>query len=277
MENSNVVVPITGDGGGKIEYLSPSTIQSYRKCGRKVYLRKIHNLPDDTKYATTCYGTAMHETLDAYYTAQANGESISPLDYFENQWMDIAPTVTVWNHDSPEHLLEQGKLALTQYFQDYNYTAMDTEVPIRLMPVAGGTLPIIGTMDLVTTDGKVMDYKFGRGFSGSAMPGEYMLNMYIYYRGFEQIYGEPPKSVHILRQTWKGQRQADWKNKWSHKGFILDKMPIDIKWIEYYDELIRNIELSMRAGIWLPSHDNDGLCRNCAYRLSGACNVVLMS
>jgi hypothetical protein len=111
---------------------------------------------------------------------------------------------------------------------------------------------------------------------GSAVSGEYMCNMSTYAWGYYEMFGVIP-NIQIIKQKWSGSRQPSGKKLWSHKGFEVDTMHISQEWIEYYKDVYDTVENGIAKGIFLPASDNNGLCKECNYRHTGDCKVVLMS
>ena len=81
-----------------IEHLSPSTVQSYRTCGRQVYFAKILGVKNPVVYAMTSYGSSMHEAIEALYKEKLTKEEF--INRLEDKWKAYAKYVTLWKKDS---------------------------------------------------------------------------------------------------------------------------------------------------------------------------------
>lgn len=260
-----------------IEHLSPSSVQTYRKCGRITLYQKVMGMPNTTVYASTQYGSAMHDAAEMWFTAKMNG--LQPhKDFFVNLFTDnmnkYAKNITVWGEDTLEHLLQQGIEASKDFIkiiEKITPIAVEKEFIIQ----RSGDWFIKSKCDLIDSNNTIYDYKFGRGLWGKAQSSEYMLNMSTYALGYFNEYGCFPE-VKMIKQTWRGElNKATRKKKWFHKGFEVDTLKVNEKWIEYYLEIYDAAEKGIKAGIFLPVEDgNTGLCKNCCYR-NNPCSVII--
>jgi len=257
-------------------HLSPSTCQSYRKCGRQVLYEKVMGLTNPTKYAATVYGSAMHKSVDDFWKDKMAGKTVSVdtlISRFTDNFAGTAPIINVWGEDDPDHLREQGILACKDFFELFkDLQPVSTEKHYNIKRASG--MDIMCVADLETEDG-VYDYKFGRGLWGSAVTGEYMLNMATYAMAYMEEYRKLPKVI-MVKQQWTGKKMPSGKKKWSHKGFIVDQMPMDDRTIAYYLNVYNEVEKGITAGVFLPASDNNGLCKKCGFR-GNPCDVVLLS
>lgn len=259
-----------------IHHLSPSTAKSYRTCGRQVLYEKIMKLPNTTSYASTIYGSAMHNAIEDLMNSKKAGSTLELPNFkqkFIDEYMATSHKTTAWGEDTPGHLIEQGELACEDFYRDIlpMLNPMDVEKKFEI-DRGKDKLPILSYADIVTDDGFVYDYKFGRGMWGSADSLDYMLNMSTYALGYELEHGVLPV-VRIIKQKWSGSKQPSGKKKWSHKGFEIDQIKINDKTIEHYLGVYDEVEKGIKAGVFLPC-EQQGLCKECAYR-GNPCDVVL--
>ena len=172
-----------------IDHLSPSTVQSYRSCGRQVYFNKILGVENPAKYAMTSYGTAMHKAIERLYR-----ENLSKRDFalaFTEEWNKLSGEVNQWKMDTAGTLLEQGISACKEFYDNIygKYKVKDTEKKFNI-DRGKGCLPILCFADAITEDGIVIDYKFGRGLTGMADSNSYTCNMATYAWAYEQETGK---------------------------------------------------------------------------------------
>lgn len=259
-----------------IKHLSPSTCQSYKTCSKAVYFKKILCIPDRTSYAATQYGSAMHKAFEVLFSNKQKGTKMLLNDFvqvFHNEYERLHRYTTVWKEDTKVHLMEQGRLACEGFYR-YWYNRFDPlHVEYEFNVDRGeGHLPIKCISDLITEDHKVIDWKFGR----SSKPGDYLLNMTTYSKCYFSIFGVMPE-VSIVHQKWYKKRQPSGYFKYWFDGFGEIKLPITQEWFEYFDGVYADVENGIKNNVWITASDNNGLCRECWYRKTGDCKVVLLN
>lgn len=257
---------------GEILHLSPSTAQSYRKCGKQVYFSKILGIPNPNQYAMTVYGSAMHKAIEELYK-----ENLSLADFkkvFAREWSLHCGEVTVWKTDSISYLLEQGGLACSDFYNNIygKYDIKFTEQEFNL-DRGKDKLPILCFADAITTNKSIIDYKFGRGLSGMADSRGYGLNMATYAWAYKEKYGEWPTTIIFIKAKWKGRKDPVTKQKiWSHECFVIDEQPVLEDDIKFYQDVYDNVEAGIKAGVFLPADDESFFCKSCGYRIKGLCS-----
>ncbi len=255
-----------------IEHLSPSTVQSYRTCGRQVYFAKILGVPNPSHYAMTSYGTSMHKAIELLYKHKLSLEEFKGI--FEGEWKKNSVEVNRWKNDSYEYLLGEGFKACDDFYSNVygKYDIVDTEQVFKINR-GDGQLPILCFADAITSDGIIIDYKFGRGLSGTADSRGYSCNMATYAWGYKEKTGELPKKIVFIKQKWKNRKDKETgKYIFSHDGFVIDEKDVTEKDLEFYKSVYDNVETGIQAGVWLPAPDESFLCKSCGYRLNGMCD-----
>lgn len=257
-----------------ITHLSPSTVQSYRTCGKAFYYRKVLGIPDTTKYHATHFGTAIHQTLEAVMTGKKEGK-VPSLDeakaLFLETYLKGIEEVTVWGGENEEHMIEQGYTALESFYQDWLDKYEPMYIEKRYVLERGeGKLPIVMVMDLATEDGQVIDYKTGR----SSRSGNYLTNMTTYAYCFYKEFGYVPR-VKLLKIKWS-YRTIEGKRFYFFKEWQEEEWKMDETWFDTILNTYDMAEYGMEQGVYLPAEDNSGLCRECSYRLNGYCDVKLL-
>jgi len=254
-----------------IEHLSPSTVQSYRTCGRQVYFAKILGVKNPVVYAMTSYGSSMHEAIEALYKEKLTKEEF--INRFEDKWKAYAKDVTQWKTDSMEYLLGEGKKACEDFYNNIygKYDVVGVEEKF-VIDRGQGQLPILCYADAITRDGVILDYKFGRGLSGIADSRSYSCNMATYAWAYLESCGEVPK-IAFIKERWKKKKDKDTgKYIFSHDGFVVEEKKISAKDLDYYKSIYDSVEVGIQAGVWLPAPDESFLCKTCGYRLNGMCD-----
>ncbi len=255
-----------------LEHLSPSTVQSYRTCGRQVYFNKILGVQNPVHYAMTSYGSAMHKAIEALYKDSLTKSQF--IQTFFSTWGDLSKEVTSWKTDSYESLLDEGTKACEEFYDTIygKYEVGDVEQKF-VIDRGEGQLPILCFADAITKDGIIIDYKFGRGFTGTADSRGYACNMATYAWAFQKTFGELPKKIVFIKQKWKKHKDKETgKYVFNHDGFVVDEREIKQKDLDFYKSVYDSVETGIQAGVWLPAPDDSFLCKTCGYRLNGMCD-----
>lgn len=232
-------------------------------------------IPDRTGYSATQYGSSMHMALQHLFTEKANGNKMPVNDFiqiFFDEYEKLHKYTTVWKEDTKLHLMEQGKAACEGFYK-YWYNRFDPLYIEHEFNVSrgDGRLPIKCIADLITKDHKVADWKFGR----SSKPGDYLLNMTTYAKCYFSEFGVMP-DVSIISQKWSKKRQPSGMFKYWFDGFQEIKLPITKDWFEYFDSVYDDVENGIKNNVFVTASDNNGLCKECWYRKTGDCKVVLL-
>ena len=255
-----------------LEHLSPSTVQSYRTCGKQVYLNKILGIENPVHYAMTSYGTAMHRAIEKLYKDKLDLKNFTKE--FITQWTELAQSVNNWKTDTMEHLLLEGKIACEDFYNNvygkYNITLTEQKFVVDR---GEGSLPILCFADGITDDGIVIDYKFGRGLSGTADSRSYACNMATYAWAYQQEHGKLPEKIVFIKEKWKRHKDpVSKKMEYTHDSFVIDEKPVLQETIDFYKDVYDNVEVGIQAGVWLPAPDDSFFCNSCGYRIKGLCN-----
>lgn len=260
---------------GEILHLSPSTAQQYKTCSKALYFRKILGIQDKTGYAATQYGSAVHKALEILFREKLKGNKLTSDEFtnvFTKEYERLHKYTTIWKEDTKVHLMTEGKKAC-EGFHKYWYNRFDPAYVEYEFNVDRGEdkLPIKCIVDMITKDHRVVDWKFGR----SAKAGSYMLNMATYAKCYFDIFGTIPE-VSIVKQKWSKKRMPNGQYKYWFDGFAEEKLQITQEWFEYYDSVYEDVENGIKSNVFVTASDNNGLCKECWYRKTGDCKVVLL-
>jgi CRISPR/Cas system-associated exonuclease Cas4 (RecB family) len=255
-----------------IEHLSPSTIQSYRSCGKRVYFEKILGVENPSKYAMTSYGSAMHRAIEVLYKENLTKEKFK--EAFLSNWDELSQQVNQWKNDSKEYLANEGCLACDDFYDNvygkYNVELVEQKFEISR---GEGSFPILCFADAVTKDGIIIDYKFGRGLSGMADSKSYACNMATYAWAYKEQFNKMPTKIVFIKEKWKKYKDQDTgKYMFKHDSFVIDEKDVKESEIEFYQNVYDNVEIGIQAGMFLPAPDDSFLCQSCGYRIMGLCN-----
>lgn len=257
-----------------ITHLSPSTVQSYRTCGKAFYYRKVLGIPDTTKYHATHFGTAIHKVLEKVMSTKLKGETISLEDakeLFLNTYLVGMEDITVWGGENEDHMIQQGYVAIEDFYDNWLDKYEPLYIEKRYVLERGeDKLPIVMVMDLATKDGQVIDYKTGR----SSRSGNYLTNMTTYAYCFFKEFGYVPK-VKLLKIKWS-YKTIEGKRFYFFKEWQEEEWNMDESWFDTILNTYDMVEYGMQQGVYLPAEDNSGLCKECSYRLNGYCDVKLL-
>ena len=256
----------------ELNHLSPSTVQSYRTCGRQVYFNKILGVENPAKYAMTSYGTAMHKAIERLYKEKLDEKQY--MEAFIEEWDKVSTEVNQWKTDTSASLLEQGLIACKDFYRNI-YGKYDVVEVERKFDVSrgDGSLPILCFADAITSDGAIIDYKFGRGLSGMADSSSYACNMATYAWAYKEDTGNLPKKIVFIKEKWKRHKDPITKMmEYTHDGFVIDEKPVTYSQIDFYKQVYDNVEVGIQAGVWLPASDDSFFCKSCGYRIMGLCD-----
>ena len=258
-----------------IDHLSPSTAQAYRTCGKQVYFSKILGIENPTHYAMTSYGSAMHRAIERLYKENLSKEDY--VDTFVGEWDVLSAEVNNWKTDSKEYLLQEGKKACEEFY-DTIYGKYDIELVEQKFDISRGesSLPILCFADAITKDGIVIDYKFGRGLSGTADSKSYACNMATYAWAYKDKFNKIPTKIVFIKEKWSKRKDRETgKYIFSHAGFVIDEKDVKEEEIEFYKNVYDNVEVGIQAGVWLPASDESYFCKTCGYKEMGLCKRMV--
>lgn len=194
---------------------------------------------------------------------------------FQKYFNEHTTEITVWGDETPEHFLEEGRKAINDFYYKWVPQLSPVYAEIEFNVNRGeNKRPIKAFADLITGDGKpqeIWDYKYG----ASSKPVDYLLNMVTYAYAFRESFGYPPTSVKFLCAKWYQKTVEGKKLKFFKEHYVVE-LPITEDWEKTFLGIYDTVEKAIDADIWLPALDNNGLCKNCGYRLDGHCDVVIL-
>ena len=220
----------------------------------------------------TSYGSAMHKAIEKLYK-----ENLSKDEYcmaFAEEWNNLCDSINQWKMDTAGSLLEQGIIACKDFYDNVYGKYKINDVEQKFVVDRGeGSLPILCFADAITEDGVIIDYKFGRGLTGTADSKTYACNMATYAWAYQQEHGKLPDKIVFVKERWGKTKDKDTgKYVFSHRDFVVEEKPVTQSSIDFYKQVYENVEIGIQAGVWLPAPDDSFLCASCGYRIKGLCD-----
>jgi hypothetical protein len=112
-------------------------------------------------------GTAFHGTIERAVRAKVTGKVINPVDVWMTEWAKAIEQEVAWNGDVPEALAAEGARMIASESSRSLIASLDPLVedgePViekRIeLRVPGVPVPVLGFIDLITSDGVPCDFK----------------------------------------------------------------------------------------------------------------------
>lgn len=255
-----------------LNHLSPSTVQSYRTCAKRVYFEKVLGIPNWQVHAMTVYGTCMHHAIEQLYLHKLSKEDFKTE--FIKKFTELESTITVWKSDTATSLIIEGGKACDEFYDTIypQFNVVETEKEYKI-DRGEGHLPITCFADGITDNKEIIDYKFGRGMTGTSDSKGYRCNMVTYAWAYYNEHGELPEAVTFIKQVWGYKKDKETGQRiFHHKGFVIDRKEVFISDLDFYQEVYQNVEQGVMNNVWLPAPDDSFFCKGCGYRIKGHCN-----
>jgi len=153
----------------QIEHLSYSSIQLFLTCPAAWRFRYVEKVQTPTSTALV-FGSAWHETVEAYVGARALGQEADLLGLWQHHWQATLERQTApvdWGAETPEQHYNEGVRLLSNAevtaALDGIVPKVEGDAPIiekRVeLHVPGVPVPVIGYIDIITADGVPGDFK----------------------------------------------------------------------------------------------------------------------
>lgn len=151
--------------GSALDYLSASRLSCWQQCRRKHYFRYVRKLPSKDTPAMLL-GRVVHAVLQEVNHARWSGD----VDW-ENIWQssfdgiwegELAQTQVRWKNDSEEAQTKAKARELVQAYLQSDESKLESRiagVEVTLESPLQGYPPLVGILDLVDADGRIIDYK----------------------------------------------------------------------------------------------------------------------
>lgn len=218
------------------------------------------------------FGRAFHSAMQAIYlkimeVRNANQQRLAPQDLNEigfrvfkeafSRGIEEVNVKQMKNDPEPDELAGKASAMIEEYCQTEVYRFDPLYVEKKVMFKMPSGRPVVGHLDLITTDGWIVDFKskFKRMSVGEAHKSR---QLSIYAMGYYAEFGELPKRVGLMWCGWglpKGQRggkggpQFDWLES--------NRSPGHFKRLR---EAMQNALDLIEVGIYIPPPQDSFVC-----------------
>ncbi len=133
------------------DHLSYSQVSSYLNCSLQYRFKYIDQIPPAFHPAPLAFGSAIHESVAAYYQTKLEGDGLRPdqmLDVYRDEWRR-AGQVKYFNGDTENSLMDKAKGMLTVFHESVNPDAQVIgveeffEIPLGGLPLFQGYIDLI--------------------------------------------------------------------------------------------------------------------------------------
>lgn len=233
-----------------MDHLSYSSISLFLSCARSFKFKYIDQLPT---YSTPelVLGTAVHNAVEAYLLGEGDLLSVYPTAWEKAQERD--KDRIFWGTDTPEQTYNEGMRLISSPAISTGISSLvngdkpkiETKVELK---VPGVPVPIIGYIDVITSDGIPGDFKTSRA-SWSQAKAQDSIQTLFYLAALNQAGNKDHQwrfRHYIMVKTKTPQFQV---LEHSHK-------PAELFWLF---GMIGNVWRAMQAGIY-PENPTTWLC-----------------
>lgn len=179
------------------DHISVSQIRMYLRCPAQYYFHYVENIKVPPS-GPLVLGKAVHAGLEYYFWEKLFfGTEARPAlvldvysDAFENERLDV-----LWGDEEPGKAKDEGAELIKLYLAETAPQLIPLAVERKFEVLIAGTV-LMGFIDLVTADGKIIDHKVV-----SKTPPENKIQEDIqltaYAMGYEAIFGDLPAEVQL--------------------------------------------------------------------------------
>ena len=192
----------------EIKHLSYSSISSYLMCGAAWKFRYIDKIQTPSSPALV-FGSAFHNTIERWL----GGEVQSLTEAWSEEWQKQTEQAVDWGTDTPEEHFNKGIDMLTNadilnemqktFFTQEGMPVIETKIELS---VPGVPLPLIGYIDIITSD---------------RVPGDFKTSSRSWT--IDQALGETQPLFYLAAMNLMGYPVPDWRFR--HYVFIKTKTP----------------------------------------------------
>jgi len=257
-------------------YLSFSQINMYSRCGIQYYFRYVEGIKIPPKSALVL-GSAFHKAQEAEYKNKIVTSEDLPID----EVLDVLSD-NIERAFSEEVLLDEeeqskGKEVVKATIKD-NSTYMMKEyyevVAKNTTPVAveeqfiltDMIVPIVGYIDLITSEGIVVDTKTASRTPASD-EADKSQQLTIYALGHLKYYGHFPSKLRLDYVV---------KPKNNKSQIVSLETTRSNEQIARLERRIRRVVDGINKGVFIPPDQGSWACQYCGYRDMGICNEYII-
>ncbi|HOW28208.1 MAG TPA: PD-(D/E)XK nuclease family protein [Elusimicrobiota bacterium] len=183
-------------------YVSISQIHSFLRCPRQFYYRYVRKMSSPPTGVMTL-GKAVHSALEFNFGQKIKSHHDLPVDRvlsFLSKTFDELVPATRWKGPAESGQMKQSALAL---IKSYHETVAPTIQPFMVeedfeIHLQGLPIPLRGIIDLVDTNGVLIDHKTGgQTPTADRIDREIKPQMMGYFLAYEAVTGSPPSGLRV--------------------------------------------------------------------------------
>lgn len=187
-----------------LEYLSASRLSCWQQCKRKHYFRYIARIPSQSSPALHL-GKVVHATLQRLNHWKWRGEEYDTdalRSVLDNAWdRELQENPVAWKSDKEVLDTRDKAWELILAYLDSDVEGMDapiTGVEVRLDAHFDGLPPLVGVLDLVHGDGRIVDYKTAaKSPSEESIGHQHSTQLGVYSMLYRACTGEPESGLEL--------------------------------------------------------------------------------
>lgn len=245
------------DFGGKVldedpvptapDHYSFSQLQTFLKCPQSYYRKYILKEPWASGFGMTT-GKAFHIAVESMWKTKSPKSAAKDYDAFwqsvdVSQLLDPPEPEDLGNHKA--RMLTLADIAYARYSESLPPKEVEHRFEVGIED-----FKVVGVMDLVTQDGKVIDWKTGaKPPAQDIATTSRQLTLYDY--AFRQEYGQAPSGLGII---WAGYLKA---------GATFEERWAGVRLQKDFDRLVKAFQALHKAvkndGPWAPAPDGPGI------------------
>ena len=232
--------------------LSPTQIRAFLDCSARWWFRYGLHLPEP-KTGNLALGIAVHQALEANFREKLESKQDLPTAgvaaLFRQAWTLISTVTEFRDDENPSEIARVGEALVAKYMEEAAPTIEPTAVELDVEGEIGG-VKVLGKIDLIDTDGRVVDVKTSARRPTGIAP-DYAFQLATYRQLAPGANGEArlstrvkTKTVQLVQQTYRVS-EADLKST---------------------QVLYPLVQAGIRTGVYFPNRQST-LCsrRNCAF------------
>lgn len=233
------------------DVLSPSQVRTFRDCSAKWYYKYAVGVPDPPN-GSLVRGRVVHQMAEAYFRAKLEGGSPDPDDLqacFEDAW-DREAAGAAFAADEDVDLLKRQAAMLTRKYLDEVAPEIEPAALERSVQGDIGGVPVRGFVDLLDTNGRVIDLKTAAR-KPTGVSADYAFQVATYAR---------------LCPGANGKARVDTLVATKSPQVVTLEYTVSAADLKMTEKLYPLVREAMREGIYLPNRSSN-LCsyRHCSF------------
>jgi len=152
--------------------LSPSQANLFLSCSARWWFKYGAGLPDP-KSGSLCRGTAVDKTVERWFRLileDGTPEIEAMASVYEESWNAAAEETVFRDDEDPAELKRQGAIVTRKYLDEVAPEIRPARIQERVCGEIGG-VRVVGFVDIVDVDGRIIDVKTATRRPGGLDPG----------------------------------------------------------------------------------------------------------